>query len=123
MAAQPVNRPQEVRSNDHLQNARRDHGRGRTRIRRRRRRHRQRLGCAIHDEHDEHSGDAGHDSTEHVGLDRRFDDTHARPEGDQIRRQPVSEHGLRIEWLQLRIELRRAPAGSQRAMIAGRLRR
>lgn len=80
MVDTPPNRPQEVRSNDHLQTARRDHGRGRVGDCRRGRRHRQ---CGRRDDSDndaehergEHALD--HDALDHDALD---DDTLAGPE-------------------------------------------
>jgi hypothetical protein len=126
MASHPINRPQEVRSNDHLQNARRDYGRGRTCNRRRRRRNRERRGSARHDEHNQRRRHAECHRTEHVELDT---DADAGSEINEIGQPPVPEHGLeRKLWIERKLgfglELHR-PAGRwrQRAVIAGRPRR
>jgi hypothetical protein len=99
----PINRPQEVRSNDHLQNARRDHGRGRNCNRRRGRRDRQRIGRARHDEHDQCDRHSECRRTEHVELDN-YADADAKPEIDEIGWASVSEYGLERK-LELRLEL------------------
>ena len=85
------NRPQEVRSDDHLKTARRDHGRGRARHRRCGRGHRERgrrnddtdNDASKHDEHAKHA----------IQIDDT-DDAEPDTEIGPAERETMPEHGL-----------------------------
>jgi hypothetical protein len=120
MAAHPLNQPQEVRSNDHLQNARRDHGCRRACNGRRGRRHRERIRSSLHyDEHDRRGAcHAGRHDAEHVEHVRLLDHPDTGPETGDAERQTLPEHGLGLEWwLQLGLQLRGPARGNNRAVI------